>query len=138
VDQLRESHKQVLVVRTDLNMRKGKMIAQGAHASLKALLDSAVELNAAVLIRGRFLAIELEPRVEAWLKGLFTKIAVGVGSEAELLAIYEKAKAAGMLTALIQDSGKTEFGGVKTYTCVAVGPDENAKVDAITGHLKLL
>ena len=31
--------KQVIVMRTDLNMRKGKMIAQGAHASMKVLLD---------------------------------------------------------------------------------------------------
>ena len=32
-------HKQMIVLRKDLNMRKGKMIAQGAHASLKVLLD---------------------------------------------------------------------------------------------------
>lgn len=31
--------KQVIVMRKDLNMRKGKMIAQGAHASLKVFLD---------------------------------------------------------------------------------------------------
>src|SRR5271157_6246907 len=32
------SVKQVIVMRKDLNMRKGKMIAQGAHASMKAIL----------------------------------------------------------------------------------------------------
>ena len=31
--------KQVIVIRKDLNMRKGKMIAQGAHASMKVILD---------------------------------------------------------------------------------------------------
>lgn len=28
------THKQTIVLRTDLNMRKGKMVAQGAHASM--------------------------------------------------------------------------------------------------------
>lgn len=27
-------HKQVIVLHKDLNMRKGKMVAQGAHASM--------------------------------------------------------------------------------------------------------
>jgi peptidyl-tRNA hydrolase len=31
--------KQLIVMRTDLNMRKGKMIAQGAHASIMWTLD---------------------------------------------------------------------------------------------------
>ena len=34
-------HKQVIVLRKDLNMRKGKMVAQGAHASMAALLGTA-------------------------------------------------------------------------------------------------
>jgi PTH2 family peptidyl-tRNA hydrolase len=31
--------KQVIVMRKALNMRKGKMIAQGAHASMKVILN---------------------------------------------------------------------------------------------------
>lgn len=31
--------KQVIIVRTDLNMRNGKMVAQGAHASMKVFFD---------------------------------------------------------------------------------------------------
>ena len=31
--------KQVIVLRKDLNMRKGKMVAQGAHASMKVFFD---------------------------------------------------------------------------------------------------
>jgi peptidyl-tRNA hydrolase len=34
-------HKQVIVLRKDLNMRKGKMVAQGAHASMRAILNGA-------------------------------------------------------------------------------------------------
>jgi PTH2 family peptidyl-tRNA hydrolase len=39
---------------------------------------------------------------------------------------------------LIIDSGLTEFGGVPTKTCVAIGPDIDAKIDVLTKHLKLL
>ena len=94
-------HKQVIILRKDLNMRKGKMVAQGAHAR-------------------------------------FTKICVSVNSDAELLAVHEKARAAGVLTSLILDAGLTEFGGVPTRTAVAVGPDHASKVDQITGELPLL
>jgi hypothetical protein len=34
--------------------------------------------------------------------------------------------------------GRTEFGGVPTKSCLAMGPDEYERIDAITGHLKLL
>lgn len=124
-------HKQVIVLRKDLNMRKGKMVAQGAHASMAALLGTAHR-------EGDTLAIPLDARVEPWLCGRFTKICVSVSSESELLGLYEKARAAGLLASLIQDAGLTEFGGVPTYTAVAVGPDEALKVDAITGGLPLL
>jgi PTH2 family peptidyl-tRNA hydrolase len=124
-------HKQVIVLRKDLNMRKGKMVAQGAHASMAAILKLAVR-------EGDRLVIPLDERIEPWLLGRFTKICVSVNSESELLAIHEKSLAAGVLTALILDSGVTEFGGVPTNTAVAVGPDQVSKVDAITGGLPLL
>jgi peptidyl-tRNA hydrolase, PTH2 family len=124
-------HKQVLVLRKDLNMRKGKMVAQGAHASMAAILELARR-------EGDQLIIPLDPRTEPWLCGRFKKICVSVDSEAELLAVYAKAKSAGLVCALIRDAGLTEFGGVPTLTAVAVGPDEGSKVDAITGHLPLL
>jgi len=125
------AHKQVIVLRKDLNMRKGKMVAQGAHASMAAILKLAIR-------EGNRLVIPLDERIEPWLLGRFTKICVSVNSEAELLAIHEKSLAAGVLTSLILDSGVTEFGGVPTNTAVAVGPDHASKVDAITGGLPLL
>jgi PTH2 family peptidyl-tRNA hydrolase len=123
--------KQVIVIRKDLNMRKGKMVAQGAHASMAAILNLARR-------EGDDLIIPLDARIEPWLTGRFTKICVSVNSEAELLAIHEKAAAGGLVTALILDSGLTEFGGVPTHTAVAVGPDTAANVDLITAHLPLL
>ena len=109
----------------------GKMVAQGAHASMRAILA----LGHAEA--GNFV-IPLDELLEPWLLGRFKKICVSVNSEAELLALHEKSKAAGLITALIQDAGLTEFGGVPTYTALAVGPDRADRVDAITGTLPLL
>jgi len=113
--------KQVIVIRKDLKMRTGKAIAQGAHASMKATLENIDH-----------------PDVIEWLSGKFTKIAVSVNSEEELIEIYNNAKEAGLVCSLILDAGLTEFGGVPTYTAVGVGPSSYEKIDLITGHLKLL
>lgn len=43
--------KQVIVMRTDLNMRKGKMIAQGSHASIAFLTRKGKVEKIVVLIR---------------------------------------------------------------------------------------
>lgn len=117
-------------MRTDLNMRRGKQIAQGAHASLKVLLDNNIIEQEKYLVDG-------DP-IKEWLEGLFTKICVQVSSEQELLDIYNKAKENNLLCTLIQDAGLTEFGGVATYTCLAIGPHWSEDIDVITGHLKLL
>jgi peptidyl-tRNA hydrolase, PTH2 family len=123
--------KQVIVMRKDLGMRKGKMIAQGAHASLKVLLDHGrVGEHEAV--------IELTPAMAAWVGGRFTKVCVSVDSEAALDAVVERARAAGVPCAVIVDAGQTEFHGVPTKTCCAVGPGWIDEVDAITGALPLL
>ncbi len=113
--------KQVIVMRKDLGMRAGKMVAQGAHASLAVTLANLKD-----------------PRVERWLSGSFTKVCVRVEGEADLIAVREKALEAGLLTEAIIDSGKTEFHGVPTMTCIAVGPDTDENLQPITGHLKLL
>ncbi len=123
--------KQVIVMRKDLNMRKGKMIAQGAHASLKVLLDRGA-------LSERDFALALDEPTRAWLGGRFTKVCVSVDSEAALDAIVATASAAGVPCALVVDSGATEFHGVPTKTCCAVGPAWAADVDAITGELPLL
>jgi PTH2 family peptidyl-tRNA hydrolase len=125
--------KQVIVMRKDLGMRKGKMIAQGAHASLKVLLDAGA-IDAA---GGRF-TLALDPALAAWLGGRFTKICVSVDSEAELDAVVDRARSAGVPCALVVDAGTTEFHGVPTRTCCAVGPAWSDAVDAITGGLPLL
>lgn len=130
--------KQVLVVRKDLNMRKGKMTAQGSHASMAPIFgrDKAqVHEND----NGTFtLSFTLTADEYQWFSVLSAKIVVGVNSEVELMDVYNQALAMGLPVALIQDAGLTEFGGVKTYTAVGIGPVQAHLVDQITGHLSLL
>ncbi len=134
--------KQVIVMRKDLNMRKGKMVAQGAHASMGVLLHMMGEPQEGVRVeQDRPLSVYrlyAEGYVRDWLKGRFTKICVSVNSEQELLDIYRKAQDEGIPCVLITDSGLTEFNGVPTNTCVGIGPWKSEDIDAITGDLKLL
>lgn len=132
--------KQVIVLRKDLNMRKGKMVAQGAHASMAAVLEDAdfEKMEWSATDFDLCMHVQLTPEMHAWLTGIFTKICVSVDSEEELIEIYEKAKAKGIPCSLIKDSGLTEFNNVPTHTAVAVGPHEREVVDEITGGLKLL
>ena len=152
-----ENIRQVIVMRTDLQMRKGKMIAQGAHASMKVLLDRSQLSNAheapilgpsgeddfnRIMREVRnaeppLLKVTLTPSMQDWILGLFTKICVRVDSEADLMEVYEKAREAQLPCALIQDSGLTEF-KEPTYTCCAIGPAAKSALDPITGALKLL
>lgn len=126
--------KQVIVMRKDLNMRKGKMIAQGSHASMKVLLDCQITTAS----NGTERVYEVTEAMRDWLEGKFTKICLSVDSECELESIYQAAKTANIPCAMIVDSGATEFNGVPTKTCIAIGPDYPEVIDPITGHLKLL
>lgn len=111
--------KQVIVIRKDLNMRKGKMVAQGSHASLGAYLrtDGSDQRK--------------------WMNEGQTKICVSVDSEEELIKIFEAAGKEKLPVVIIRDAGHTEF-KEPTLTAVGIGPCEEEKVDPITGKLKLL
>jgi len=128
--------KQVIVMRKDLKMRRGKEMAQAAHASMAALLSlaqrdtSSAGMNITLSTRNGTALYE-------WLSGKFRKIALYTNSEEELLKLYEKAKDKGLPVALITDCGDTEFNGVPTNTCIAIGPAEDEIINEITGGLKL-
>ena len=120
--------KQVIVMRRDLKMRRGKEIAQGAHASMSFLTRRLQRQSTP-----KFSKAESE-----WLEGSFAKVCVKVNSEEELLDLLQKAKDAMLEVHMITDSGKTEFHGEPTNTCLAIGPDYASKIDPITGDLTLL
>lgn len=129
--------KQVIVMRKDLNMRKGKMIAQGSHASLGALLKffDKIENKATITYKVQF---GRDSYLDKWLNGNFAKICLYVNSEEELNNIKLQCDEAKIPNALIIDSGLTEFHNVPTKTCIGIGPWKSEEIDKITGELSLL
>ena len=126
--------KQVLVMRADLKkMDKGKFGSQTAHASLGAVVLGGLHDPVK-----KTLTIDLsDPAFENWLmRDSFTKVVLEIGSEAELLELYEKVKAAGLRAVLIKDAGHTKF-KVPTYTGIGIGPHWPKQVNPFTDHLKL-
>jgi PTH2 family peptidyl-tRNA hydrolase len=139
--------KMVIVMRHDLNMRKGKMVAQGSHAALgviETLGGFTNDLNKQGGLRHRpleddtYLVIRLTPAAREWFAGSYKKVCLYGESEEELIELYEKARAAALPAEHITDSGLTEFSGVPTKTCIAIGPAIEEEIDKITGHLPLL
>jgi peptidyl-tRNA hydrolase, PTH2 family len=133
--------KQVIVMRRDLHMRRGKKMVQASHASMKVFFDMSLHktehegtINYHIILPPG----EIGKDISAWVDGIFKKICCSVNSEEELITVYEKAQDQGLPCALIKDSGITEFGGVPTYTCCAIGPARAELIDVITGDLPLL
>lgn len=126
--------KQVIVVRKDLKMRKGKMAAQVGHAS-QAFILSGMSFDHEEGTGH----VSLSKEAIAWAESaLTTKIVAWVNSEAELNDLIHRAIEAGIVVHSIIDAGRTEFHGVETLTCAAFGPDYADKLDKVTGHLPLL
>jgi len=130
--------KQVLVVRKDLKMRKGKIAAQCAHASLGVILDLMQEFPQVLHYCERTLTMRVGDPLEQWVNGIFTKVCLYVESEEHLLLLHKQALDLKLHCKLITDVGKTEFHGVPTVTVLAIGPNWNDDIDKVTGGLSLL
>lgn len=111
--------KQVILIRKDLKMPTGKISAQCSHASVEAVLKSN------------------KTKVLNWQLDGSKKIVLKVSSLKELKKYEKLAKKAKLKTALIKDAAKTFFKR-PTYTALAIGPDQDEKIDKITGRLKIL
>jgi PTH2 family peptidyl-tRNA hydrolase len=154
-----EKVKQIIVWRGDLKCRKGKMMAQAAHSSLAVFLNSCKKIVATEEIPNTSMLESIKnifkrnktrnvhvyafeciegSAWEQWLNGKFTKIAVSCKDEEELLSLYKQAKESNIPCSLITDAGLTEFKGVPTNTCIAIGPYWSEDIDKITKHLPLL
>lgn len=136
--------KQVIVVRKDLikgenAVRRGKMIAQGAHASVGALL-TLFKKEHKEGITYMDLTFNDNSYLGKWLNGIFTKICLSVDNDEELVTLYERIKKENpnIPCVLITDCGLTEFKGVPTNTCVGIGPYWADEIDVFTNDLKLL
>ena len=128
--------KMVTVMRTDLGMRKGKMISQGQHAALmcyKECYEHELLCNQRGQDEGRHNAFY------EWNNPLsgYRKITVGIDSLEELMDIYNNAVAAHLVVSIVKDLGLTEF-KEPTITCICIGPHYDEQIDPFTKHLKLL
>ena len=154
--------KQMIVMRRDLKMRKGKIAAQAGHACVEAVLLALVRDGRLGDIRvsgddwislvptpialedatfdvatGEITAEASISPLEAWFAEGVAKVCVYVDSEEELLGLHRRAQEAGFVSALVRDAGYTEFHGEPTYTCLALEPLYPEQVDPLTGGLPL-
>ena len=127
-----DKEKQVIVMRKDLNLSKGRLVTQGAHASIAFLTDLIKEYNPLQLTDSQ---LQLNEAQKEWIYGTFYKICVGVDSEKELLDIGYNAVMLGLSVKYIEETNGFDK---PTITCLAIGPDYSSKIDPVTKHLKLL
>ena len=137
--------KQMIVMRRDLKMRKGKIAAQSGHACVEAILMALAREQRLGQVRvtpgGEWVYLEDDGReataLSDWFDAGVAKVCVYVDSEEELLDIYEQGLEQGFAVALIRDAGMTEFHGESTFTCLAFEPLRADQIDPITGELPL-
>ncbi len=115
-------HKLVVAVRGDLELSRGKLAVQVAHAAVMAALDAKARHRKAFS--------------DWWDEGQ-KKVVVKAEDLQALHLLQDRARSLGLTTALVEDAGLTEL-PPGTVTCLAVGPGPNEAVDQVTGALKLV
>lgn len=111
--------KQMIMIRKNLKMSKGKAIAQACHACLGAYLKAD------------------KKALKRWEAEGQKKVAVEIESLEEMLELHEKAKRMKVPLYLVKDAGLTQL-PPGSVTALAIGPDEDEKIDRLTGELRLL
>ncbi len=118
-DKALKEYKQVIVVRDDLKLSRGKLAVQVAHAAVIGYEKADKNV------------------VEEWKRQGQKKIVLKVNGLDELMRIKERAEMIGIPTGIVADAGLTEI-PPGTITAVVLGPDEAKKIDRVTGSLPLL
>jgi len=111
--------KQIIIIRNDVKMGKGKAMAQACHASVAAFNKSS------------FFAKRL------WLAEGMKKVVLKTNSKKEFYEAVSRARKEKVVFEIIKDAGKTQIKS-GTVTALGIGPDNEEKIDKITGKLKLL
>ncbi len=119
---MQEEVKQAIIVRTDIEMGKGKLAAQVAHASLMSYFE-AERADKAI--------------AKEWLDNGEKKIVLKVASEDSLVKLYNAFKFKKVPCALVSDAGLTEL-PPGTKTALGIGPWRASEIDQFTSALKLL
>jgi PTH2 family peptidyl-tRNA hydrolase len=111
-----------IVLRLDLGMSTGKLIAQAAHAAV-----GASELGKK----------ENHKAWRNWRDEGAKKVALEAESLEELEELQSKADDLDIVNLLIQDAGHTEV-PAGTITALGLGPDRSDLLDKVTGSLPLI
>ena len=98
--------KQVIIIRTDLNMRKGKMCAQTAHASMKVFFDRMKSMDSSLFQLKDYYMLSCTSSMKEWKEGSFAKIVVGCNSEQNLFDLQNQAEEVNIVNAIILDKEK--------------------------------
>ncbi len=110
--------KQAILLRKDLEMSTGKLVAQGSHASLGAYQQSGSDER------------------DSWVSQGQKKIVLEA-SEKQLKNKMQKAEEMNITYFKVKDAGHTEV-EPGTVTALGIGPAEEKKLDKITSDLPLL
>ena len=114
-----DNMKQVMIVRTDLKMRKGKIAAQCCHGSIGAYMKSPPD------------------KIRKWEYEAYAKVVLKVQTLEELTQLKKIADEKGIANYLVVDAGRTQI-PTSSVTVLALGPDEDEIINEVTGDLKLL
>ncbi|XP_050092139.1 uncharacterized protein LOC126575473 [Anopheles aquasalis] len=117
--------KMVLVVRTDLGLKKGKIASQCAHAAVMCCMRAATG--------GK----DARQQLDSWLAQGQPKIVLKVDGSEELHLLTHRATAAGVIAELVRDAGRTQVAS-GTETVLGLGPERSEVIDSLVGDLKLL
>jgi peptidyl-tRNA hydrolase, PTH2 family len=141
--------KQVIIIREDLKMRRGKEIAQASHASLAFLTQHGSmfhdveyggygsEYHDYGFKNDHVDMKKYYEEIQHWLTHSFRKIVCCVDLEEEIVQLHQKALESGLMSHLITDNGLTEFNGVPTITALAIGPHWDERFTDLTSQLQL-
>lgn len=111
------AQKQAIIIRKDLNLKKGKLASQVAHAAIMSLNKSEYK--------------------EEWENEGQKKIVLWCKDLEELFSLYQKAIVENLPCAIVEDAGLTEV-PKGTKTCIGIGPAPEEKINKITANLKLV
>lgn len=120
--QLKDEIKQVIIIRSDLDIGKGKTAAQAAHASLMSYFQAEKSDKAIA---------------KEWLDTGEKKIVLKVGDEEALTKLYKAFEFKKIPCALVSDAGLTQL-PPGTKTALGIGPWKGSEIDLFTRGLKLL
>lgn len=117
-----ENVKMVIAVRRDLDMGKGKIAAQVAHAAVMCALRA--EKYEKKLFR-------------EWIREGQKKVVIRVDNQSALLELKRRLDIMGIMNEIVTDAGHTQI-EPGTITCLGIGPVEEEVIEPVTGEYSLL